>query len=383
MAESKRLLVVATAGAGGDLQPLIATALALRERGWDATFVGDRSVQETLAPLGLTTVPLASGLDLGPRLIAAVREAIAAGDDERGAEIVATRLAEWAAEVAVPVGALIRPRYPSVVVTSLFGVEAVALARPRCPWVVINSTFYLGPDSPRPLALDVSPRALPLLARYAGLLGAPDLVLHATDGAFDFGFTGLPARHHYVGPLGIWEPALPVPDELDQPGPPWVLVSLSSQAQDDLPLAEAALAALGELPVRAVVTLGPGHEVAGLEAPPNVRLTQQVSHRAVLEHGRLLVSHAGHGAVLKALWVGRPMVLVPWGRDQPGVAARAEALGVARVVPRASLSDTVLATAIRATLADHTMAEVAASHAARLRQTDPPDLAASLITKLV
>jgi UDP:flavonoid glycosyltransferase YjiC (YdhE family) len=380
---TQRLLVVATAGAGGDLQPLIATALALRERGWEASFVGDRSVQETLAPLGLATVPLAPGLDLGPRLVSAVREAIAAGDGEQGAEIVAARLAAWAAEVAVPVGALIRQRRPTVVVTSLFGVEAIALARPRRPWVVINSTFYLGPDPPRPLALDVSPRALPLLARYASLLGAPDLVLHATDPVFDFGFTGLPARHHYVGPLGIWEPALPVPDDLEPPGPPWVLVSLSSQAQDDLPLAEAALAALRDLPMRAVVTLGPGHEVAGLGTPPNVRLTQQVSHRAVLERGRLLVSHAGHGAVLKALWVGRPMVLVPWGRDQPGVAARAEALGVARVVPRESLSAPALATAIRATLADPAMAEAAARHAERLQQTDPPALAASLIAGLV
>ena len=42
-----RILIVATAGAGGDLQPLLATALALRDRGHDTVFVGDRSVQRS------------------------------------------------------------------------------------------------------------------------------------------------------------------------------------------------------------------------------------------------------------------------------------------------------------------------------------------------
>jgi UDP:flavonoid glycosyltransferase YjiC (YdhE family) len=44
------------------------------------------------------------------------------------------------------------------------------------------------------------------------------------------------------------------------------------------------------------------------------------------------------------------MVLVPWGRDQPGVAARAEALGVAKVIPREVLSGVRLAEAVTAVL---------------------------------
>jgi hypothetical protein len=38
-----RILVVATAGAGGDLQPLMSAASALRERGHELTVLGDRS----------------------------------------------------------------------------------------------------------------------------------------------------------------------------------------------------------------------------------------------------------------------------------------------------------------------------------------------------
>jgi UDP:flavonoid glycosyltransferase YjiC (YdhE family) len=46
------------------------------------------------------------------------------------------------------------------------------------------------------------------------------------------------------------------------------------------------------------------------------------------------------------------MVLVPWGRDQPGVAARAEHLGVARVVSRAQLTDVRLTEAMMHVLED-------------------------------
>ena len=35
-------------------------------------------------------------------------------------------------------------------------------------------------------------------------------------------------------------------------------------------------------------------------------------HSAVLKRSGLLVSHAGHGIVAKALYFGVPMVLVPW-----------------------------------------------------------------------
>jgi hypothetical protein len=50
---SHRVLVLATAGAGGDLQPLVAAALALRTRGHETLFLGDGSVERSLRPLGI------------------------------------------------------------------------------------------------------------------------------------------------------------------------------------------------------------------------------------------------------------------------------------------------------------------------------------------
>ena len=339
-----------------------------------------------MAGLGMKTEVLPPGLDLGPTLGVAIRDAMAAGDGNltTAGPIVRDRMTSWAEEVAGPIARVIRSTRPDILVTSLFGVEAVNSSDPPCPWVVVNSTFYVGQEPHRLLEADFGPRAVPLIKGYASLLGSPDLVLHATDPVFDFSFEGLPERHHYVGPLGIWEPPSGRPSYLDEPGDPWVLVSISSQMQDDVPIVEAALAGLGDRSVRVLVTLGPDHTLAELGGvPQNTRVEQVISHSAVLEVARLFVSHAGHGSVMKALWYGCPMVLVPWGRDQPGVAARAAALGVAEVVPRDDAFPAAIGEAVSRVLDDDGMRETAEHHAARLQLTDPPGVAAGLIEGLL
>ena len=131
------------------------------------------------------------------------------------------------------------------------------------------------------------------------------------------------------------------------------------------------------------MTLGPDHDPSEIAPSANARVERTVSHAAVLERGRLLVSHAGHGSVMKALWYGRPMVLVPWGRDQPGVAFRAAALGVAEVVPREDASADTLSAAVDRALGDEAMTDAASRHGDRLRATDPPGTAAALVEALL
>jgi nucleoside-diphosphate-sugar epimerase len=278
------VLIIATGGAGGDLQPLLAVAQALHERGHNVRFIGDKSVDRAVAHLGIGVELLPDELDLGPRLVAAVRDAMVAtgGDLAAAGPLLQECMGSWAREVSEPVASLIERADPSAVVTSLFGVEVVADAAPACPWAVVNSTFYIGPNPPRPVEQDIGPRALPLVTRYAALLGLAPLVLHATDRAFDFDFAGLPPRHHYVGPLGIWEPPSEPPAYLDEPGDPWILVTISSQLGDDLPLAEMALEALAHMPVRVVLTIGPGHDPHELGSmPPNTHIEQSIPHSSL------------------------------------------------------------------------------------------------------
>jgi UDP:flavonoid glycosyltransferase YjiC (YdhE family) len=86
---------------------------------------------------------------------------------------------------------------------------------------------------------------------------------------------------------------------------------------------------------------------------------------------------------MKALWYGRPMVLVPWGRDQPGVAARAAALGVAEVVAREDASAGTLSAAADRALGSESMRVAAALHAARLQSTNPQAVTGALLETLL
>ena len=360
--------------------------MAVRRRGHEVSFIGDTSVERALEGLGLEVQVLPPELDLGPRLVAAIREAMASsgGDSATAGPLVEGRLAAWAREASIPVAEAISAVAPAAVITSLFGVEVVQESRPNRPWAVVNSTFYIGPNPPRPIEQDIAPRAVPLVSRYSRLLEKADMVLHATDQTFDFSFDRLPDGNHYVGPLGLWEPEGQAPTYLAEPGDPWVLVSISSQLQDDLPLAEAALRAMEGRQVRVLLTVGPGHQPSEVESrPANARIEQVVPHSAVLQRGMLLVSHAGHGSVMKALWAGVPMVLMPWGRDQPGVAARAQALGVAEVVQRGDGDTDALTAAIDRALSSTRMRERAQVHAARLQGANPPATAADLLESLV
>jgi MGT family glycosyltransferase len=197
------------------------------------------------------------------------------------------------------------------------------------------------------------------------------LILHATDPAFDV----LPARllghHRYVGPL-LWETPAVAPAFLRTPGPAWVLVSLSTLPQDgEVDIARAAIRAFQREAVRVLVTLAPEHVRTALGAvPDNVYLSDYVPHSTVLQDSRLVISHAGHGIVMKALYHGVPMVLVPWGRDQPGVAARAEALGVAVVVQRDARTDAAVAQAVRRILDDPRYTERVCTVSRRLQAED-------------
>ena len=108
-----------------------------------------------------------------------------------------------------------------------------------------------------------------------------------------------------------------------------------------------------------------------------------VPHSQVLNNAALVVSHAGHGIVMKSLYHGVPMVLVPWARDQFGVAARAEALGVAVVVPREDCSDQRLGTAVNRVFEDERYVRKAAEISQRLANETSEEYAYRYIEELM
>ncbi len=123
-------------------------------------------------------------------------------------------------------------------------------------------------------------------------------------------------------------PPLPAKDER-----PLVLVSLSTLEQGQSGVMERILAALGVLPVQALVTLGPALASSRFTPPPNVVVETFVPHGSVLPRAAALVTQCGLGTVMKALAHGVPLLCIPLVGDQPDNASRIEALGAGVRLP--------------------------------------------------
>jgi MGT family glycosyltransferase len=172
-----------------------------------------------------------------------------------------------------------------------------------------------------------------------------DRLLLLTSRAFEYESYTPPANVRVVGPrlddpawAGEWTP--PAGDD------PLVLVGMSSTYMDHAEVLQRAATALGRLPVRGLVTTGPSIPLDAIDAPANVTVVGRAPHSEVLRHASAVVTHAGHGTVIKALAAGVPVVAIPLGRDQLDNAARVAHHGAGlRLKPKADAE--TIAKAIR------------------------------------
>ena len=132
---------------------------------------------------------------------------------------------------------------------------------------------------------------------------------------------------------------------------PFVLVAMSTTFMDHVEQLQRAVTALGSLPVRGLVTTGPVVDPEQIESPDGVAVVRSAPHREVLAHTDVLVTHGGHGTVVKGLVAGVPIVCMPTGRDQPDNAARVVHRGAGVKVSR-SASPAKVAAAVRQVLDD-------------------------------
>jgi MGT family glycosyltransferase len=201
-------------------------------------------------------------------------------------------------------------------------------------------------------------------------------VLVMTSRAFDF-VGPLPPTVKHIGPrledvswAGEW--SAPAGDD------PLVLVALSSDYQGQEDLLGRLAAAMGELPVRAVVTTGLGVDPESVEASENVQVVRSAPHSRILREASLAITHGGHGITIKALAAGVPLVVVPMGRDQHDVAARVVHSG-AGVRLGAFASPDEIAAAARDVMADGSYRRAAKGIAAVIAEETATDQAVAEI----
>ena len=183
------------------------------------------------------------------------------------------------------------------------------------------------------------------IARMEEYAAAAPLVLALTSEPFEYPHRDWPRSVRLVGP-GIWDPPSEPPPWLDESSEPLVLVTASTERQDDERLIVTALAALRDEPVRLVVTTA---AIAPERFPPQprARIERFVPHGPLLARAAVVVCHGGMGITQKALAAGVPVCVVPFGRDQPEVARRVELARAGTRLPAARLRPDRLRLAIR------------------------------------
>lgn len=156
------------------------------------------------------------------------------------------------------------------------------------------------------------------LKNLIDLLHQADRRFIQTSKAFDFPLIPAPENVRYTGPVlddpdwvGEWENPWPEYDPR-----PLVVVSLSSTFQNQAGTIQRCIDAIGQLDVRGLVTLGMAMENELFDLPKNVKIIKSAPHSLVFPHAHLVITHAGHGTIMRALSHGLPLICMPMGRDQ-------------------------------------------------------------------
>jgi MGT family glycosyltransferase len=175
------------------------------------------------------------------------------------------------------------------------------------------------------------------------------LTIYMTAEPFEYPRRDWPESIVMVGPCE-WEPPADPPPWLDGIERPIVLVTTSSEFQDDGELAAVAMEALADEPVEVIVTLPSGNP-EDFRVPTNARVQRFLPHGPILDVAACAVTHGGMGATQKALARGVPVCAVPFGRDQLEVARRVVVCGAGTRLPARRLRADRLRAKVREAIA--------------------------------
>jgi zeaxanthin glucosyltransferase len=162
-----------------------------------------------------------------------------------------------------------------------------------------------------------------------------------TPKEFDFPISDPAPQFHYAGPLRDDEGREPVPFPWEKlTGKPLIYASLGTLVNGLDKVYRAILEAVSAFPERQVVlSVGKNLDPSKLEPfPPNTIVVRSAPQTELLKRAELCITHAGLNTTLESLAEGVPMVAIPIGYEQPGVASRIAYHGVGEFVEVGNLT---------------------------------------------
>jgi MGT family glycosyltransferase len=207
-------------------------------------------------------------------------------------------------------------------------------------------------------------------------------VITQTPKEFDFAGIPWPAQFHYAGPFhddGGREPVLfPWEKVTDKP---LIYASLGTLVNGLYDMYKHILEAVEPLEeVQVVLSVGKNVNPENLgPVPGNTIVVRSAPQIELLKRAALCITHAGLNTTLESLAHGVPMVAIPIGYDQPGVAARIAHHGTGEFIELDELTTDRLRGLIEKVLQDPSYRERAEYFQKVISKTRGLDVAANII----
>ena len=199
--------------------------------------------------------------------------------------------------------------------------------------------------------------------------------------ALEFTTSSRPANVHYTGPFVDNQQR----QHIDFPwhkldGRPLIYASLGTLQNGSEEVFKTIAEACCALKAQLALSLGGGLDPARLgDLPGNPIVVSYAPQLDLIKRASLVITHAGLNTVLESLAEGVPLVAIPFGNDQPGVAARVAAKGAGIVIPNRKLNVSRLRTAVKAVLEESRYRTAARSLQTEMKRIDGLETAAGII----
>lgn len=179
----------------------------------------------------------------------------------------------------------------------------------------------------------------------------------------------------------------PLPPELLhflKAGEPPILFTLGSSAVwigEDF--YRASIEAAQKLGRRALLLTGNERNLPTTTLPEGIAAFDYAPHSLVMPLASIVVHQGGIGTTAQALRAGQPVLMVPYGQDQPDNARRCARLGIGRTLPRARYTVPRVVSELSELLTNSAYRELAAKVGQRVRGENGTRIACDLIERVL